>query len=413
MTARAPRESRSPLWGRDLGELLAAIYALELDEDGHLRAIQEAWGRLPIGGELTMAFAIRADAAEVVVLDQLHLNVPSLKEAFVQVLPSVSRAYRLGLLRAPPFFGAMSMAYGRTRAAQASRERGVHDFRCMHAPTGTGFAVTVGVPLLSDEPPPATSPLFAGLAHHLSASWRLRKRLAAADGFGESAEAIFTPGGRATEALGAARTPAVRDRLRELVRARERALRRGGGALWPALLDGRYTIIDRLESSGARYVVAYRNSRTAAQLVRLGARERMVVNAVTAGVAEKVIAVDLGVSPAWVSRALTSALRKLGLANAIELTLLASSSEFVVLDDEVLGRGIMRAFALAGSSADGLLQLTAAERAVASDLLRGLSSREIAARRNRSERTIANQVASILSKMGAPSRRALVAMLVR
>ena len=65
------------------------------------------------------------------------------------------------------------------------------------------------------------------------------------------------------------------------------------------------------------------------------------------------------------------------------------------------------------SDADALLQLTAVERVIAADLVRGLSNREIAARRNRSERTVANQVASILAKLRASSRRALAVRLAR
>jgi hypothetical protein len=66
-------------------------------------------------------------------------------------------------------------------------------------------------------------------------------------------------------------------------------------------------------------------------------------------------------SHARISNVLRDALRKLGLASAIELTLLASSSAFVALDDEVLGPSIVSAFAFRGPTADALLDLTPAE----------------------------------------------------
>ncbi len=53
--------------------------------------------------------------------------------------------------------------------------------------------------------------------------------------------------------------------------------------------------------------------------------------------------------------------------------------------------------------------LTPAEREVARLVLEGLSNAEIARRRGRSIRTVANQVASIFAKAGAGSRRELAA----
>lgn len=47
---------------------------------------------------------------------------------------------------------------------------------------------------------------------------------------------------------------------------------------------------------------------------------------------------------------------------------------------------------------------TAAERAVACSLLRGMTNREIARERGSSTRTIANQVAAIFRKLGVASR---------
>jgi DNA-binding CsgD family transcriptional regulator len=57
--------------------------------------------------------------------------------------------------------------------------------------------------------------------------------------------------------------------------------------------------------------------------------------------------------------------------------------------------------------------LTAAERAVASDAALGLSNLEIARRRRRSQRTIANQLASAFRKLGVSSRSGLVARFAR
>lgn len=57
--------------------------------------------------------------------------------------------------------------------------------------------------------------------------------------------------------------------------------------------------------------------------------------------------------------------------------------------------------------------LSAAERAVAEDLLDGRSNAEIATTRCTSVRTVANQVASVFKKLGVHSRSQLVASLER
>jgi DNA-binding NarL/FixJ family response regulator len=53
-------------------------------------------------------------------------------------------------------------------------------------------------------------------------------------------------------------------------------------------------------------------------------------------------------------------------------------------------------------------ELTAAERDVLARVVRGASNRDIARARKSSERTIANQVASLLRKTGATSRFDLI-----
>jgi DNA-binding CsgD family transcriptional regulator len=57
--------------------------------------------------------------------------------------------------------------------------------------------------------------------------------------------------------------------------------------------------------------------------------------------------------------------------------------------------------------------LSAAERDVAMAVLQGLSNAEIAAFRGTAPRTVANQVASLLRKLGARSRTEAIAALGR
>ena len=58
-------------------------------------------------------------------------------------------------------------------------------------------------------------------------------------------------------------------------------------------------------------------------------------------------------------------------------------------------------------------RLTAAERAVTSDAAKGLSNLQIAKRRRRALRTVANQLASAFRKLGVTSRADLAARFAR
>jgi DNA-binding CsgD family transcriptional regulator len=65
--------------------------------------------------------------------------------------------------------------------------------------------------------------------------------------------------------------------------------------------------------------------------------------------------------------------------------------------------------ALLAFTPEGPSRLTAAEKDIALAISRGLSNAEIAAARHSSARTVANQLAGILKKLGVSSRVELVA----
>ncbi len=90
---------------------------------------------------------------------------------------------------------------------------------------------------------------------------------------------------------------------------------------WSALLEGRLTLVDWFDEDGRRFVVARRN----ATPIRISVVERTVVQWVATGRPQKVVAFELGMSPAAVSDALARAIHKLGLSCAEELTRVAAA----------------------------------------------------------------------------------------
>src|SRR5262249_28099708 len=131
---------------------------------------------------------------------------------------------------------------------------------------------------------PGEERLFTRLARHLAAGNRLRKRLRGRLPSEADVAAILAPVGRAEHATAATAPADVRRALREAVVAMDRA--RGaerrtdpGGAVrrWRVLADARFTLLDRFESDGRRYVVACENELTTAREAPLTSRETQVV----------------------------------------------------------------------------------------------------------------------------------------
>jgi len=124
----------------------------------------------------------------------------------------------------------------------------------------------------------------------------------------------------------------------------------------------------------------------------LSPREHQALALAAQGLANKVIACELGVTVSTVSVYLVKAGRKLGV------------------------RGRVASIQAFHSTFDGEPALPSAlstsERAVAALVLRGASNAQIASTRATSSRTIANQVASIYRKLGVRSRGEFAARFV-
>ncbi|WP_437959466.1 LuxR C-terminal-related transcriptional regulator [Sorangium sp. So ce119] len=229
------------------------------------------------------------------------------------------------------------------------------------------------------------------VAGHLDSSLRLRYRpdLAIA--------AVLSPSGRFLDLDDASIESAQRERLTERVitleRARLRGRRKDPAALddWQALIEGRYSVVPRDDTDGKRHYLLIRNAAVAESHARFSAREIDVLRLAARGFTGKGITYALGLPPSSVSTALASAAAKVGLR-----------SRHALVEVAVAMFGVR-------SSDAPVATLTPAERDVLELLRRGLTNAEIARLRERSIRTVANQVAAVLHKCGAPSRRALAA----
>jgi DNA-binding CsgD family transcriptional regulator len=161
---------------------------------------------------------------------------------------------------------------------------------------------------------------LAYIAAHVHAGMRLRAPVPVSE------EAIANPDGRLCDAQGAALEPRNQTSLRLAIQAFERArgpLRRtdpdAALTLWRALVEGRWTLVDRFDSDGRRFVIARVNPWPSAAQAHLTAGEVHVAELVLRGFSNKLIAYELGLSTATVGTHLSRALAKLGVRSRVEL----------------------------------------------------------------------------------------------
>lgn len=224
--------------------------------------------------------------------------------------------------------------------------------------------------------------------------------------------AIFESNGRLAHVAPGheAAVPRLRTRLVAIDRARARLEDDPEAALeaWRALLDGRYSLFDRFESDGRRYVIASVNRPEITDPRGLTEAEAIVAQWAARGHSEKLIAYELGVAPGTVSSLLVRAYRKLGVRSRAELVAQFSVPERALR--ATLGRSDVMIFS-AAKAAVQTAKLSAAEQEIARAAASGQRNRTIARARGVSEATVAKQLLSVYRKLGITTRTELARLL--
>lgn len=259
------------------------------------------------------------------------------------------------------------------------------------------------------------------VASHLGAGFRLRSLGRAVTLDSLPVEAIFDSGGKLHEVRGKATEPAARETLREMVRridhARTQARRSHPDealAAWEGLVQGRWSIVDYIDTDRRRFVVAIKNDPQCPDPRGLTLRERQVADFIGLGHSNKEISYTLGISPSAVTNCTVRAQHKLGLSSVPELAAFFAPSGLRTKLAECAVQGedlLVGAYPLVDE--ERVKDLTEAERGVLTHLLAGSTNLDIAERRHTSEHTVANQVQAIFRKLEVGSRCALAARLQR
>lgn len=280
---------------------------------------------------------------------------------------------------------------------RAAGKHGVRDMIGLIAHDGEGGAVNIAAASVCNERiSAATRERWSRIAAHFGAALRIRRRRAELN---PNIAAVLSRDGRLHDAsapLSADRESreALREGTRNMARARGRLRRDEEHALaiWPSMVSGRWSLVEREERDGKHIVEAHANVPRRPPLADLTPLERACAELVRRGQGNKQIAYALGLSLGTVGATLTATMRKLGLRSRVGLIALGNAPSLSDVE-RVLGETATRA-----------------EIAVAALALAGMSNAQIAEQRGVSARTIANQLAKLFTRLGIGSRSQLAAL---
>lgn len=316
---------------RDLVSMIEAAYAMDLDQAEWVARLAHVGARA-LGFDCPVVAGI-VDASEPTRLRFGELgtcNAPlALLESARRETMALEPATLVRLYSShPPVTLLSEILQDTARARRVNAEMAAAGFRDCVRIRGLGLdrrGVLVSVMLPETQALPSrTRGALARVARHLAAAYRLRVHPGATD-------AIVASTGRVEHAA-----PELRqgDALGELTRAVRRVgmargkLRREeperAVELWRALVGGRWSVVERIESDGKRYLLARRNAPDAAHPKSLTPIEGQAFALASAGHSNRAIACELGLSAPRVSRLVSGAMTKLGIGSRAELASYAS-----------------------------------------------------------------------------------------
>jgi len=321
----------------DLLDVVDAAYKVDLPDPEWLEALaQAARPHLDRGFGVAVFEYFKPEGAEPRIAQRFHLGIPDeLDSVYSTVFAKMDPAIRLRPFRLGPCItGSEIMKMHEQFREEPHMKKFVQRFGMYDSiwitaaePSGRGIGFHAGRPAIkwasADE-----KRRWGRVAAHLSTAVRLRHALRNRNGAhaGEVGEAVLDPEGRVHDASGSARTPAARELLRRAVLALEESrgtLREvdpdASLAARTALVSARWSLLDRVELDGRRYIVARENPPRAPGPAALTARERQVLAYAKLGHHNKLIAYELGIAYSTVRVLLARASAKLGVRSRREL----------------------------------------------------------------------------------------------
>ncbi len=310
----------------DLVAIVEAAYQLEGTPSDWMRRVVEAVHPTISTGFGTVGFRFRLTHDPK--RRQSHVTLASAPAEYAKLARALIRGRAadqfVRLYSAPFHLAALSAAVDRADpdpSHEILRRIGARDFLGVKAidPTGNGVMIATPTPD-ARRVTRREDARWARVTCHIAAGLRL---MSAGP---RSADAILDASARVVHARGRARDADARERLRRAAADRDRARSRRTRhdqdqalELWRGLVDGEWSLVDRFERDGRRFVIARANAPQVRDPRALTPLERRVVAYVALGNSNKLIAYSLGMSESSVGMRLSAALAKLGFENRTAL----------------------------------------------------------------------------------------------
>jgi DNA-binding CsgD family transcriptional regulator len=313
--------------------VLEALYALEQPREtwfrGVLKAAASAFDRGAGVGFLlydVSGDAPRIDAIDGVNVETLNVRVGLDTHYDPEFATEILNSYRRDVC------ATMAEHVHDPRQLRALRDRykqtGVRDQLLVNGASLSGFGCALYVfSKTSLCLSPTERELMTRIAAHLSSAYRLKRRLEQATNPREKfVEAVLKVDGQLEHAETTASTSESLQSLTDAVKRREWARGASGRndpnkamAAWKPMVGARWSLADRYEHNGTRYIAARENAPSQGGPEALSPRERQVSSLAELGHSNKLIAYELGLAHSTVRVLLARAAAKMGVRTRSEV----------------------------------------------------------------------------------------------
>jgi DNA-binding CsgD family transcriptional regulator len=318
----------------DVLRVVEAAYELDSTDEEWLKNVAETV-RPHLDDDFGLAAFefVRSGDDPPTLLQSQHLWMPeNLAAVYPQMFASMSPELRLRPFRLGPCITGSELVNMKEEFANHPQmKNGLQRFGMFDSiwitatdPMGRGCGFHAGRKAIAWATP-GEKQTWGRIAAHLSSAIRLRYRLSEAEAR-EPLAAVFDPNGTLHDATGEAQEADARAVLRDAVLKIEKArgrqrLEEPDQALseWKALVAGKWSLVDRLEHDGRRYIVARENEPRAPGPAALSDREKQVLGYAKLGHHNKLIAYELGIAQSTVRVLMSRAMAKLGVGSREEL----------------------------------------------------------------------------------------------
>lgn len=314
--------------------VVEAAYELDSTDEEWLKNVAEAV-RPHLDDDFGLAAFefVRVGDDPPTILQSQHLWMPEdLAAVYPHMFASMSPELRLRPFRLGPCITGSEMMNMKEEFANVPQMKdGLQKFGMFDSiwitatdPMGRGCGFHAGRKAIAWAGP-AEKQTWGRLAAHLSSAVRLRYRVREAEAR-EPLAAVFDPSGKLHDAIGEAQEAEARALLRDAVFKMEKA--RGRQRVdspeqalgeWKALVAGKWSLVDRLEHDGRRYIIARENEPRAPGPTALSQREKQILGYAQLGHHNKLIAYELGIAQSTVRVLMHRAMGKLGVRSRDEL----------------------------------------------------------------------------------------------